>query len=120
MPGKKLLPFIKLVPGNVEAFAKLLEGRSPEESFCQDTEDEEKPVTRIRDDHIREDSVGVPTASTDQPEDSDLLYDRLSMDKVDDAAAIVGMDPAVKRGTADGAGLSIRMKGSHVGVKQNF
>lgn len=120
MEGKELFPFIELIPGNVEALAKPLKGRSPEESFCQYPEDEEKSITGIRDEHIREDSVGVPAASTGQPEDSDLLCDRLSMDKVDDASAIVGMDPAVGGGAADGAGLSFRLKGSHVRVKQDF
>lgn len=64
--------------------------------------------------------MGVPAAFTDQPEDRDFLYGGLPMDKIDDTAAIVSMDMAVARGTADGAGLLLVAEGSHAGLKQNF
>ena len=120
VPGKELFPFVKLVHGNAEALAETLQGRSPEESLRKDTKNKEESIARIRDDHIRKDGVGVAAAFTDQPEDSDFLYDRFSMDKVDDTAAIVSMDPAGKRGTADGAGLPLGMEGIHVRLEQNF
>ena len=118
--GKDLVPFIELVPGNAEAFTEGLNGRTAQESFCQDTEDEEKAIARIGDDHIRKDGMGVPAAFTDQPEDRDFLYDGLSMDKIDDAAAIVSMDVAVAGGGADGAGLPFGAEGSHIGLEQKF
>ena len=120
MLGKELFPFIKLVSGNAEVFTESLNRRTAEESFCQDTEDEEKAIARIGDDHIRKDSMGVPAAFADQPEDRDLLYDGLPMDKINDAAAIVSMDMAVARGTADGAGLLPGAEGIHVGLEQDF
>ena len=120
MPGKELFPFIKLVPGNAEAFTESLDGRTVQESFCQDTEDEEKSIARIRDDHIREDGMGVPAAVTDQPEDHDFLYDGLPMDKIDDAAAVVSMDMAVAGGTTDGAGFLPGAERIHVGLEQSF
>lgn len=120
MPRKELFPFVKLVHGNAEALAEMFQGRSPQERFPQDTENKKEAVTRIGDNHIREDSMGVPAAFTDQPEDSDLLRDRFPMDKVDDTAAIVSMDAAAKRRTADGAGLSHGAEGIHVGPEQNF
>lgn len=52
--------------------------------------------------------MGMPAASTDQPQDSDLQCNGFSMDKVDDTAWVVSVDPAVGRGAADGAGLSFR------------
>ena len=120
MNNSPLFPFIKLIPGNAEAFTESLNRRAAEESFCQDTEDKEKAIARIGDDHIRKDSMGVPAAFADQPEDRDLLYDGLSMDKINDAAAVVSMDVAVARGTADGAGLLPRAEGIHVGLEQDF
>lgn len=63
--GKKLLPFIKLVPGDVEPFKELFGGTDAQKSFCQDTENKEQAIAGIRDNHVREDSVGVSTAFTD-------------------------------------------------------
>ena len=120
MLGKELFPFIKLIPGNAEAFTESLNGRTAEERFCQDTKDEEKAIARIRDEQIREDGMGVPAAFADQPEDCDFLYDGLPMDKIDNAAAIVSMDMAVAGGTADRAGLPFGTEGSHIGLEQNF
>ncbi len=120
MLGKDLFPFIKLVPGNAEAFTEGLDGRTVQESFRQDTEDKKEAITGIGDNHIREDGMGVPAAFADQPEDRDFLYNGLPMDKIDDAAAIVRMDMAVAGGTANGAGLRFRAEGSHVGLEQNF
>lgn len=62
-----------------------------EKSLSQDTQDKEKAIAGIGDNQIREDSMGVPAAITDQSEDSDFLHNGFPMDKVDDAAAIVSM-----------------------------
>ena len=120
VPGKELSPSVKLVHGDTEAFTEALEGGTMEKSLSQDPEDKEKAIAGIGDDHIREDSMGVPAAFTNQPEDRDLLCDRLPMDKIDDAAAIVSMDMAVAGGTADGAGLPFGAERSHIGLEQNF
>ena len=64
--------------------------------------------------------MGVATAFTDQPEDSDFQQYPFPMDKVDDAASVVRMNPVVGGRTADGAGLLFRAEGIHVGIKQNF
>ena len=118
--GKDLFPFIELVPGNAEAFTEGLNGRTVQESFRQDTEDKKEAITGIGDDHIREDGMGMPAAYADQPEDRDFLCDGFTMDKIDDAAAIVSMDMAVAGGTADGAGLPFGAERSHIGLEQNF
>ena len=118
--GKDLFPFIELVPGNAEAFTEVLNGRTAQESFRQDTEDKKEAITGIGDDHIREDGMGMPAAYADQPEDRDFLCDGFPMDKIDDAAAIVSMDMAVAGGTADGAGLPFGAERSHIGLEQNF
>ena len=120
MLGKDLFPFIELVPGNAEAFTEVLNGRTAQESFRQDTEDKKEAIAGIGDNHIREDGMGVPAAFADQPEDRDFLYDGFPMDKIDDAAAIVRMDMAVAGGTADGAGLPFGAERSHIGLEQNF
>ena len=114
---KELFPFVKLVPGNTEAFTEALNGRTMEKSLSQDTQDKEKAIAGIGDNQIREDSMGVPAAITDQPEDSDFLHNGFPMDKVDDAVAIVSMDPAAQGGTADGAGFPLGPEGIHVGIK---
>lgn len=118
--GKKLLPFIKLVPGDVEPFKELFDGTDAQESFCQDTENKEQAIAGIRDNHVREDSVGVSTAFTDQPENRDFLYNGFPVYKVDNAASIVTMNPAVERGSANGADFLFWAEGIHVGIKQNF
>jgi hypothetical protein len=120
MLRKDLFPFIELVPGNAEAFTEVLNGRTAQESFRQDTEDKKEAIAGIGDNHIREDGMGVPAAFADQPEDRDFLCDGFPMDKIDDAAAIVRMDMAVAGGTADGAGLPFGAERSHIGLEQNF
>jgi len=39
--------------------------------------------------------MGVPAAFTKHPENSNFLYDGFPMDKINDAATIVGMNSAV-------------------------
>lgn len=120
VPEKELLPFVKLVHGNTEALTEAIQGREPEKSFRQDTEDEEEAVAGIRDDHIWKDGMGVAAAFTDQPEDSDFQHYPFPMDKVDDVASVVSMNAAVGGRTADRAGFLFRAEGTHVGIKQNF
>ena len=64
--------------------------------------------------------MSVPAAFTKHPEDSNLLDDRFSVDKINDAAAIVSMNPAVGRRAADRTCFSLRAKGIHVRIEQNF
>lgn len=117
MLGKYLFPFIKLGSGNTEAFTEDLNGRTTQESFRQDTEDEEKAIARIRDEQFREDGMGVPAAFADQLEDRDFLHDGLPIDKIDDASPIVSMDMAVAGGAADRAGLPYGTEGSYIGLE---
>jgi hypothetical protein len=44
----------------------------------------------------------------------------VSTPEVGNRSAVIGMDAAVSAGTADGTGLKLRFKMSHVGVKKRF
>lgn len=117
---KELLPFIKLVSGDAEPFTEALQGRNVQEGFCQDAKDKEKAIARIRDDQVREDRMGMPTALAGQTEDSNLCSDGYPADKVNDPAPIIGMNLAIERGTTDRTSLLFRAECIHVGIKQNF
>lgn len=117
---KELLPFIKLVSGDAEPFTEALQGKNVQEGFCQDAKDKEKAIARIRDDQVREDRMGMPTALAGQTEDSNLCSDGYPADKVNDPAPIIGMNLAIERGTTDRTSLLFRAECIHVGIKQNF
>lgn len=63
-------PFEKLVAGDIISFAEMFNGIKPCKVFAKDAEDKEEAKGGIGDDHIREDSVGMPTAVTEYPEDA--------------------------------------------------
>lgn len=117
---KELLPFIKLVSGDAEPFTEALQGRNVQEGFCQDAEDKEKAIAGIRDDHVREDCMGMSTALAGQTEDSNFCSDGYPADKINDPAPIIGMDLAIERRATDRTGLLFWAECIHVGIKQNF
>ncbi len=117
---KELLPFIKLVSGDAEPFTEALQGRNVQEGFCQDAEDKEKAIAGIRDDHVREDRMGMSTALSGQTEDSNFCSDGYPADKINDPAPIIGMDLAIERRATDRTGLLFWAECIHVGIKQNF
>lgn len=101
----ELFPFIKLVSGDVKTLAEALQGRNVQEGFRKDAENEEKSVAGIGDDQVRKDGMSMSAGTTDESENGNLHGNRDTMDKVDDPAAIVGMDLAVTVGAADRTGL---------------
>lgn len=117
---KELLPFIKLVSGDAEPFTEALQGRNVQEGLCQYAKDKEKAIAGIRDDHVREDRMGMSTALAGQTEDSNFCSDGNPADKVNDPAPIIGMNLAIERGATDRTGLLFRAECIHVGIKQNF
>ena len=117
---KELLPFIKLVSGDAEPFTEALQGRNVQEGFCQDAEDKEQAIAGLRDDHVREDRMGMSTALAGQTEDSNFCSDGYPADKINDPAPIIGMDLAIERRATDRTGLLFWAECIHVGIKQNF
>lgn len=92
----------------MKTFAEALQRRNAQEGFRKNAENEEKTVAGIGDDQVRKDGMSMSAGSTDEPEDGNLHGNRGTMDKVDDPAAIVGMDLAVTVGAADRTGLLFR------------
>lgn len=60
---------VELIPCDMEAFAEAFQGRKAQEGFSKDTEDEKKAIAEVRDEQVRQDSVGMAAASTDKAQD---------------------------------------------------
>ena len=112
-------PVAELVLVNTEACADFFHGSKPEEIFRQDTEDKEKAIGGIRDDEIREDSMGM-AAGTDKAQDTEAVPDRFSAHEINQGTAIIGMDRAGPLCAAAGAGLQFRPERVHEGIKKHF
>ncbi len=113
-------PMVKLVLRDLETFEDPFQGGAFLESFRKDTEDKEKAIAKVRDNQIRKDGMGMPTAFADQPEDGHFRSNRGAMDKVNDMTQVVGMDLAVAGGSAGGACFLIRTERVHEGIKEKF
>jgi len=88
--------------------------------FPKDTENKEDAILGVRNDGIRKNSVGVPTAFADNPGDTDILIDRFSMNDINDGTLIGGMCLAVTSGMTAWTFLSFVLERSHEIKKQRF
>ena len=113
-------PFEKLVPGDSISFTELLNGVKTCKVFPEDAQDKEQTVAGIRDDDIGKDGMCMVTAVTEDSEHTKIRFLLCAGPKVDDGSAIVVMDVAVSGTPADGTGLQMGLKFSHVGIKKGF
>ena len=63
-------PLMELLGRYIETFIELFEGMKPCKVLSEKTQDEEQAVAGVRDDDVREDSVSVPAAITEYPENT--------------------------------------------------
>lgn len=91
--------------GDAEAGAEFFYRMQTKEVFRQHPQDEEKTIYRVRDDDIGENGMGMPTACTAQPQDTDFPIDCLSIREVSHGAHVRAMGDAVSFGAAPWTGL---------------
>ena len=63
-----------------------------QEIFPENTQDEEQAVGTLRDDEIRKDGMGRATAVAGAAQDSDLMPDTFSTNKVDQIALVIAVN----------------------------
>lgn len=85
----------------------------------KEAEDEEKSITGVRYDEIRENGMGVPAAAY-QAQDTEVMAHRGAIYKVYQGTAIIGVDPAKTFCSTAGTGLEFRPERGHKGIKQFF
>ena len=88
--------------------------------FTEHTENKKDAILRIRDDGIRKDGVCVPTASADNPCNTEFLIDRLSMNDIDHGTLVGGMNLTVTGRATAWTGFCFRLKRSHEIKEQRF
>ena len=113
-------PLEKLVPGDSISFAELFDGIKSGKVFTEDAQDKEQAVAGVRDDDIGKNGMCMVTAVTEDPEDAEIRFFLSAGLEVDDGSAIVVMDVAVSGTPADGTGLQMGLKFSHIGIKKRF
>ena len=113
-------PFEKLVLGDPISFAELFNGVKTCKVFPEDAQDKEQAVAGVRDDDIGKNGMCMVTAVTEDPEDAEIRFFLSAGLEVDDGSAIVVMDVAVSGTPADGTGLQMGLKFSHIGIKKRF
>lgn len=90
------------------------------EVFAEQTEEEERAVTGVRDNDIQKDGMGMSTATAENPEDINIRLRRSSGYKVCDVSAIISVDTAVAGATTGRTGFLTGIKKGHVRVKKRF
>ena len=91
--------------GDAEAGAEFFYRMQTKEVFRQHPQDEEKTIYRVRDDDIGENGMGMPTACTAQPQDTDFPIGCLSIREINHGAHVRAMGDAVSFGAAPWTGL---------------
>ena len=76
-------------------------------------ENKKQAISTVGDDQIRENGMGMPAASADNPADTDGMINRSSGDKVNEIPVIGVMGVAGMGGTTIRAGFLFREKTSH-------
>lgn len=113
-------PFIELVPGDAKSFTEQFDGIKPGKVFPKDTQDKEQAVAAVRNDGVRKDGMGMITAVTEDPEDTQVILFVLPCPEINDGTPVVVMYVAVSGASTDGTGLQLRLKMIHVGIKKRF
>ena len=116
---EELQPAMELGERDGESFAKPLHSGKAKEILCQDAKDEEQAIARVRDDEIREDSMGM-AAGTDEAQDAEAVPDRGTINEIHQGTAIVGMDAAGAFCPAAWAGLEFWPEPIHERLEQFF
>lgn len=120
MPDESIFPFVKQIDRYIEKFADLLNRLKMAEVFGQNTGNKEDTVSSVRNEMIREDSVGVVTTVTDNSCNAERKSDLFSADKVGDSAIVVGVNMAFAFCFAYGTGFFLGNELFHVSVEKNF
>jgi len=116
---EEVKPMVELFLCDKETLTEPLHRSRTQEILRQDPEDEKEAIGRVGDDEVREDGMGM-AAGTGKAQDAEAVADRVSMNKVDKRAAIVGMDSAGAFRPTAGAGLGFRAEAGHEGIKKVF
>ena len=105
---------------DIKSGTKLLDSISSGKILGNNTEDKKQAISTIGDDQIRKNGMGMPTASADNPADTDGMINRSSGDEVNEIPVIGGMGVAGVGSATTRAGFFLREKTSHKGVKKQF
>ena len=115
-----MFPVVELVLGDVKPFTEVFQGRAAKEGLSQDPQDKEKTITKIGDDQVREDGMGMPAAGADQTKDRDAGGSGGVVDQIGESAAVISVDAAVPGGPTGRTGLKFRSERGHIGIKKIF
>ena len=88
-------PLTELVFRDIIAFTGLFDCMKMGKVFSQDTKDKEEPITGIRNDNVRENSMRMLTAVTGYTHDAEVVLDGMTITKVNDSSAIVVVNSAL-------------------------
>lgn len=102
------------------SFAELLDGKTACKVLSKKAQNEEQAVAGIRDNDIRKNGVGMPTAVTENTHYTKVGLFSFTGLEVNDGAAIVVVDVTVTGASADRTGLKVGLKLSHAGIKKRF
>ena len=102
------------------SFTELFDGKTTCKLLPLKAQNEEQAVAGIRDNDIRKNGVCMLTAVTENPHHTKVGLFSLTCLEVNDGAAIVVVDVTVTGASADGTGLKVWLKLSHVGIKKRF
>ena len=102
------------------SFTELFDGKTTCKILPQKAQNEEQAVAGIRDNDIRKNGVGMLTAVTENSHHTKVGLFSLTCLEVNDGAAIVVVDVTVTGASADGTGLKVGLKHSHIGIKKRF
>lgn len=79
----------------------------------KNTENEKDTILGIRNDSIWKYGMGMTTAFTDDPSNTDILIDRFSMDDIYDRSGVESVNLTVSFGMTDGTFHSLGLKRAH-------
>ena len=113
-------PLIEPVLRDAISFTELLHGKPVCEVLPEKAQDKEQTEAGIRDHDIRKDSVSVFTAVTENAHYAEAVMGPDSGAEINQGAVIVVVDVTVTGVSAERAGLKMRLKFRHVGIKKRF
>lgn len=115
-------PFVELLFSDGKSGTKLFHCIKMQKIFTEDTENKKQAVAGIRNDKIRQDSMGMVTAAAvaAYPENGDLMHGRSSANKVDQFSGVIAVNRKRALCITYRTGFQFRPDKFHKTVKQRF
>ena len=120
MQFPKRNPFAELVFRYIVSFTDLFNCMKMGEELSKDAKNEEQAIAGIRNDNVWQNSMCMLATVAEYAHDAEIIFDQVTIAKVDDISAVVVMDVTCTLRFTDRTGFKLRYELIHEYIKNGL